>query len=187
MNGQPQLDEPEAPRRPRAVTAIGRTWLVAGIFLFAVAVVDVIIWTVLRPAMPTLLGYATQRDPSLRFLAPLFEHYATVKVIEAIFAAGAAISAYHFLNLRRWARAALEAASWLYLTYLAAFACLALTLGRRALDPAAVPGPHARERLIGGAGIGVLLVAGLIWMIVLLRSRKVRDAMAPASGSDALR
>ena len=174
------LNEPAEPPRPRAVTAIGRIWLVAGIFLFLVAAVDLIFWVVLRPAMPTILDYASRREPGMRFLSPYFRYYATIKSLEALFSAAVVFSAYSFLKLRGWARGALEAASWLYLAYITVFASLSFAVWRRAsLDPATVAAhPNAGQRLVGGLAIGILLVAGLVWMIVLLRGRKVRAAFA---------
>ena len=182
-------DEPGEAARPRAVTAIGRIWLVAGILFLAVAVVDLILWFALRPAMPTILGYAAEREPGFRLLGPYFEHYATIKFLEAVFASAVVVSAYHFLKLRPWARGALEAASWLYLAYLLAFVGFSYWARRHlSVEPSAMAArAHARERLLGGLGVGVLLVAGLVWMIVVLRGRRLRDAFQPGTGADTVR
>ena len=168
------------PPRPRAVTVIGRIWLIAGIFILAVAVVDLIVWVALRPAMPTILGYAAEREPGIRFLRPYFENYTTIKLIEAVFAAAVIVSAYHFLKLRSWARAAIEATCWLYVIYVVGLACFSFWMHRHlSIDSSAIAArQHERQRLIGGAGVGLLLVAGLVWMILLLRGKKVRAAFA---------
>lgn len=175
-------DEPEEPPRPRAVTVIGRIWLVAAIFMFLVAVVDLIVWTVLRPALPTLIEFASRRDPTLRFLAPFLGYYALAKSIEAVFAAAAGVSAYYFLRLRSWARAALEAASWIYLLYFCGIAYLSYRVWRRVtLDLSfAAASRYSPQRLAAGAGMEVLALAGLVTMIVFLRSRKLRSALAGA-------
>jgi len=178
----PPDPEPREPPRPRAVTIIGRVWLVAGTLLFLIGLVDLIFWVVLKPAMPTILGYAAQKDPGMRFLAPYFEHYTLVKTIEVFFGAAAALSAFHFLRLRAWARAALEAASWIYLVYIVAFFGFSYAIWRQALrDPAIVAAhPIAGERMVGGAGVAILLVAALVLAIVRLRGHRVRAAFEAA-------
>ena len=182
VDGLVPQDEPEEPTRPRAVTVIGRIWLVAAIVIFLLAVVDFIIWAVLRPALPTLIEFASRRDPRLKFLAPFVGYYAAAKAIEAVFAAAAGVSAYHFLRLRSWARAALEAASWIYLLYLCGFAYFSYRIWRRAtFDPSfAADARYSPERFARAAGVEVLFVAGLVTMIVFLRSRKLRSAFADA-------
>jgi len=145
----PSDPEPREPARPRVVTVIGRTWLVAATLLFLTALVDVIVWIVLKPAMPTILGYAAQKAPGMRFLAPYFEHYTLVKTIEVFFGAAAAVSAFYFLRMRAWARAALEAASWFYLVYLVAFFCFSYTIVRQAArDPATVAAHTSAQRTV---------------------------------------
>jgi hypothetical protein len=177
-----QDEEEDEPRRPTVVTVIGRIWLIAAILVFLVAVVDIIVWEVLRPALPTLLAYASRRDPRLRVLAPFVGYYTVYKSIEAVFAVGAGVSAYYFLRLRSWARAALEAASWIYLLYLCGFAYFSYRIWRRAsLDPSfAAETQYRPERFAAGVGVEVLLIAGIVTTIVFLRSRRLRSAFAGA-------
>jgi hypothetical protein len=178
-------DEAEPPPRPKAITVIGRIWLVAAIIMFLLAVVDFIVWAVLRPALPTLIEFASRRDPRLRLLAPFVGYYAAAKAIESVFAAAAGVCAYYFLRLRCWARAALEAASWIYLLYLCGFAYFSYRIWRRAmLDPSfAASAQYSPERFARAVGVEVLFMAGLVTMIVFLRSRKLRSAFggAPAA------
>src|SRR5262249_2292896 len=84
MTPEARTEEPEKEDRPKAVTVIGRIWLIAAIFFLLVAVVDLVLWEVLRPAIPTILDYAARRDARLKFLSPLLEHYVTVKSVEAV-------------------------------------------------------------------------------------------------------
>jgi hypothetical protein len=174
-------DEAKEPARPRIVTAIGRIWLVGGIFCLAIAVVDVIVWVALRPAMPTILGYAEQKAPGIRVLGPYFEHYAAIKSIEAMLAATVIVFAYQFLKMRAWARAALEAASWFYLVYVLSLLGVSYSLQLLGtIQGVSESGPRAVGRLVGSLGVGVLIAGALIWMIVALRGRKVRAAFAVA-------
>ena len=175
-------DEPGEPSRPRIVTVIGRIWLGIGIFALSIAVVDLIFWVSLGPAMPTVLGYAESKEPALRFMRPYFEHYAAIKSIEAIFAAFVTFSAWKFLKLRAWARPALETASWIYLLYFLAFLCVSYTFRLHGpIRRAAASDPMAMGRIVGGFGLGLLLIGAVIWMIVLLRGKKVRAAFATRS------
>src|SRR5262249_61330394 len=119
---------------------------------------------VLRPALPTLIEFASRRDPRLRFLAPFVGYYAAAKAIESIFAAAAGVSAYYFLKLRSWARAALEAASWVYLLYLCGFAYFSYPFWRRAvLDPSLAKSAQVLPELVSRAGRWVVrVIAGRI-------------------------
>jgi len=165
----------EEPERPKAVTVIGRLWLVlAALFLFQ-SIVDLVLWIALQPAMPTILGFAARRDPQTRFLEPLFEHYVTVKSLEAAVAVAVGLSAYHFLRLRAWARVAIQAACWLALAYISGFGVFWFSVWTRASrDPMAYP--YGRASLLAGFGVCLLLAAGLTAMIVLLRSGGLRAA-----------
>ena len=171
------------PARPRVVTVLGRIWLIGGIVYLAIDILDLIVWVALGPAMPTILGYAQEKEPALRFLRPYFDHYGAIKSGEAIFAAAVVLFAFEFLKLRGWARAALETAAWVYLLYVLAFLCVSFVLLRHApFTRAAASSPYAAGRLAGGLGMGLFLAAGLIWMISVLRGKKVRAAFAVPSG-----
>jgi hypothetical protein len=168
----------EEPERPKAVTVIGRLWLVlAALFLFQ-SIVDLVLWIALEPAMPTILGFAARRDPQARFLEPLFEHYVTVKSLEAAVAVAVGLSAYHFLRLRAWARVAIQAACWLALAYIAGFGVFWFSVWTRtSRDPTASSAhQYGRVSFLAGFGVCLALTAGLIAMIVLLRSEGVRAA-----------
>jgi hypothetical protein len=85
--------------------------------------------------------------------------------------------------MRAWARAALEAASWIYLVYIVAFFGFSFAILRQAaLDPALVAAhPIARQRLVGGAGVGILVASALVFTIVRLRGRSIRAAFEAAA------
>jgi hypothetical protein len=55
---------PQPSERPRAVTVIGRIWLVLAVLSVLRATGNLIVWAVLRPAVPSLIAALNDRDPA---------------------------------------------------------------------------------------------------------------------------
>jgi hypothetical protein len=179
------MESQEEPERPKAVTVIGRLWLIVAGFFVAQNVVDLILWKILQPAMPSLLELARQREPQTRFLGPLLEHYAAWKTIQILLAASVGIAAFFFLRLRPWARLAIQAVCWIVLFYFAAFGVFWTRIwGRAFVESVKTRSLSARSHgaitFLAGVGVCLAIVAGLTWLIGLLRSRRVKAAFAPA-------
>jgi hypothetical protein len=183
------METPEAPERPRAVTVIGWLWLVLAGAVFLRAVMDLVLWKILQPAMPSLLHLVTEREPEMRLLGPLFQLYSLFKTVEAVLAAAVGISAYFFLRLRPWARIALQTVSWLVLFYGACFAGLWIAIWRRPVADEAARGVLSLQSrgalgLLAGLLAALVLVAGMIVLIRFLRSPRIRAAFAaPPAGA----
>jgi hypothetical protein len=175
---------PEDAERPKAVTIIGRVWLVLAAILLFKDVVDLILWNVLQPAMPSLLDLASRRDPMTARLQPLFEHYVAVKTVEALFAGAAGVSAFFLLRLRPWARLAVQGACWIVIVYLGCFLAIwTKAWSSRALAEVRTHSVSESQGALGfGAGLGVTLalIAGFAVMIGVLRSRRLRAAFTAA-------
>jgi hypothetical protein len=170
----------EEPERPRAVTVIGWIWIVVGGLYFLRKVVDLVMWKALQPAAPALLREVESRDPEIRFLHPLFEHLTAIVIAEAIAGVAVVFLAYRFLRLRPRARVGIQIICWIVLCYVFAFVALWIRIWTRALalapDDPRFAGPHGRITLALGLGLSGALATGLIIMIVLLRSSRMRHA-----------
>lgn len=165
-------DRPTELERPKAVTVIGWIWLLlAAISLFK-TVVNLILWQALQPAIPSLVALAAQRDPMTRYLNPLLEHYGLVLAVQALLAAAIGISAYFLLQMRPWARVAIQTVCWLGLVYLACFSVFWLFI----MSKAATARPRGQVPTSVGILICAALAAGLAVMIGTLRSRRLREA-----------
>lgn len=168
----------EVRERPGVVSVIGWVWLVLALLLAAKALIDVVVWRVMKPAMPVLVDIAGGRSPEPpRYLQFVVEHLTEVKIAQAVLWIGVAAVAAGFLRLRPWARTAMQAFGWLGLAYMGCVIAISLAAWRQ-IPPAAV-GPSSSERagmLVGGFAVSGLIVAVLIAMIVALRRREVREA-----------
>lgn len=177
--------DPE-PVRPKAVTAIAWIWIVlAALFLFR-SLLDPFIWTVLKPAAPSLMAAMEQRSPRMALLRPLFGHFTAVKTVEAAAAVAVGFFAVALYRLRAWARVAIQAVCWTGVIYLVSFAALWATLWTR-ISGGTGAGASAHRSFVLGAGLALCLALaiGLIAMSAVLRTPAVRNAFRPAP-SDAM-
>ena len=182
--GSAILPEPER-ERPRAVTVIGRVWLVLGVLYLLRSLLNLISWKLLQMGAPGLLQSIAE-DPRYGWLLrPLFRHLSAWFSAEAIASALAAFSAYELLRLRRWARIAMQGVCWAALTYVALFTGLFAWLWPKAAALKAAADPTFSEHsygriLIAVSAASLALGAGLAVMIALLRGSKVREVFRSA-------
>ena len=173
------MPAPEETSRPKAVTVIGWLWLVLGFLFLFRALVNLIVWRILKPDMLGFLdAFGNVPPPQQMMLRPLFEHLTALQTCEAILSAAVIVVAFQLLRLRPWARVGMQAACWLVLVYVVAFGAFWVWLWGSVVT--AVPPSHASSfgRIGLIAGLAVLLAAagGLVAMIVLLASSRVREA-----------
>ena len=164
--------------RPAVVSVIGWVWLVLALLLAAKALIDVVVWRVMKPAMPVIMDIAGGRSPEPpRYVRYIVEHLTEVKIAQAVLWIAVAAVAAGFLRLRPWARTAMQAFGWIGLAYMGCVIAISLAAWR-AMPPAGVGG-SASERagmLVGGFAVSALIVAVFVAMIVALRRRDVREA-----------
>jgi hypothetical protein len=176
--------EPEF-ERPRAVTIIGRIWLVVAVILAAKSLLDLVVWKVLQPVLPLLVQLGGQAAPS-RIFDPLLAHLTEIKLAQALAWTAVAVAAFYFLRLRRWARVAVQAICWIGLAYVSCVGVVWAAAYSRipaagVVAHSSAPATHRTLLLLGGLLVCVVLIAGLIATIVLLRSTDVGRAFAVPS------
>lgn len=180
-------EEEEDTERPRAVTVIGRLWLIVAVLLLGKALVNLAVWTVLKPDAPSLIRDALANAPKIAFLRPLLSHITAVITVQALWWIFVGITAFALLRLRPWARVAIQGVCWFLLFYSVAFEILwsAVWPTLPAGSPGALPlgASYRTVALVAGVTVGVAAAAGLIWMIFLLRGPRVRAAF----GSDRMK
>jgi len=184
-------EEADGAERPRAVTIIGRLWLILAVLLFCKAVVNLAVWKVLQPDAPSLVRDALANAPKLSFLRPLLSHITAVMTVQALWWVFVGVAAVGLLRLRPWARVAMQGVCGFLLVYF-----LGIEMFWALVWPN-LPSGNARGVALGASSRAVALVAGLtvcaaasaglIWMIVLLRGPRVRAAFAaePAKAGQA--
>lgn len=177
------------PLRPKAVTVIGWLWLVLAVLFLFRAIVNMVVWKILKPDMPSVLRtFGGEPVPLQRFLPVLFEHLTALQTTEAILSAAVIVLAIQLLRLRPWARAGVQVLCWLGIAYLAAFSAFWVWLwGKIAASAPAPATSFERFGLPAGLAVCLAAAAGLAVMIASLRSQHVRDAfrtLPPGSSHD---
>lgn len=165
-------EEEEGAPRPKAVTIIGRLWLVLAVYFLGKDLVNLAIWKVLQPDAPSIFGSFGIQEPRLRLLRPLFAHMTAFLTAQAVWWAVVGVAAFALLRLRPWARVAVQGVSWVLLAYGAALGLFWVLLPGRGVGVPALS--HQALGLV--SLVAVLAAAGLITMIVLLRAPRVREA-----------
>jgi hypothetical protein len=173
-------EEEEGAERPRAVTVIGRLWLVVAVLLLGKALVNLAVWTVLKPDAPSIVKDALAQTPRFRLVRPLFAHLTTVMMMQALWWIFVGIAAFALLRLRPWARVAIQGVCCFLLVYSVAFeifwAAVWPTLAAGSAGAMTLGASYRTVALVAGLTVGAAAAAGLIWMIVLLRGPSVRAA-----------
>jgi hypothetical protein len=173
-------EEQEGAGRPKAVTIIGRLWLVLAVLLLCKALVNMAIWKVLQPEAPSFIGDALAQTASFRFMRPLLTHITAVITAQALWWTFVGVAAFGLLRLRPWARVAIQGVCGFLLVYATGFevfwAVVWPTLPVRRATVVALGTSYQTLALVAGLTVCAAMSAGLIWMIVLLRGSKVRAA-----------
>ncbi len=92
-----QMEKPEQSERPRPVTVIGWAWLIVAAVSLARAVVNLVLWLTLRPAILTILGLTASRLPQSVWARILLEHFTAITTVQALFWAAVLIAAWSLL------------------------------------------------------------------------------------------
>jgi hypothetical protein len=170
--------------RPRAVTVIGRLWLVVAVLLMGKALVNLSVWTVLKPDLPTFIRDAMAQTPQFRFLRPLLVHLTAVMLLQVLWWIFVGVAAFALLRLRPWARVAIQGVCCFLLVYSLGFeilwAAVWPTLPARSAGAVALGASYRTLMLVAGLTAATAVSAGLVWMIVLLRGPGVRAAFKDA-------
>ncbi len=170
------------------MSVIGWTALVIAGFFVARALIDLVIWRVMRPAIPALLETSLGREPAPPHLRFLLEHLTELKLAQACFWSFVAASAIGLLRLRPWARVAMQAACGVlagYCAVVALFWIRAWSLSpRESPQSGQLSDAHRAILLSGALGLCVLFASGLAAVVLLLRGERVKAVFRapPAPG-----
>ena len=174
------MPQPES-QRPRAVTLIGRIWLVLAVLSLLRSVGNLIFWTVLRPAMPSLVEALNDKDPRTLFLGPILAHFVSLNVTLAVLSLAVGVCAWQLLRMRSWARPVIQAISVLALVYVVCLGLLWALAWMRVPAESAWRAPNHGLLLAAGLALSLLFAAGFASMITSLQSRRVREAFLLAA------
>lgn len=161
--------------RPTSVTVIGWAWIVLGVLGGLLALTGLV-------AMLSMGSVA----PDDGHMAGFMLVHPVIAVSQVALAALAVVAGGQFLALKAWARAVLEALSWLAIALLAVMA-LSMLFGGMLMEG----GQWAEGGHMGGRGhfmggffmllIGAIYAAPFVIMLVYLRGPEVKGAMVKPS------
>jgi hypothetical protein len=169
------------PDRPQAVSRIGWGWLVFGAILLVRSLLDLVVWRVLAPAVPSFISLLDATRPENRLVRRIVDHLVAYKAIEAVFAAVVILVASQFLRLRPWARPALQILCGVVTVYVLAFAAFGAWLWPRLESQRARP--TAAEATGSGLVLGlviVLVILAIAWLLVRMIRRMSSAAVREA-------
>jgi hypothetical protein len=172
-------------KRPTAITVIGWIFLVSSILMILSGGLGFIAFSFMKQLgeeMPPIYDELPNQYQILRIIFQNFGIAALLQVALAIFVLMASI---HFLQLRKWARYALEIITWLGLFYVVAFGIFWLvswiTITSSIPVSEAPFGPPPMFNIIGaimGCVVTVGWVVPLIIIIIFLRGKTIKDAVS---------
>jgi len=170
---------PEPGERPRAISVIAWLSLVLSALLVAKALIDLVVWKGMGPAVPALLGMA-RTTTDTPYVRTILTHLTEIKLLQAALWIVIACIAAGLLRLRPWARRAMQVVGGCVLLYFSGL-LVAWSFAWNAPPPPGVTPLSRTARLTllgGGATVIVLLGAIVIWMIAILRRPEIRRAFA---------
>ena len=171
---------PEPAERPREISVIAWLTLVSSALLAAKALIDLVVWKAMGPAVPRLLGITGDPSANLRYVRMIVGHMTEIKLGQAILWMAIGGIAIGLLRLRNWARAAMQVVGVAMLLYFAGI-LIAWAFAWNAPPPANSSVPPLSEAsrmtlMAGGAAVLIFFGAVVVWMIVILRRPRIRAA-----------
>jgi len=157
--------------RPKAVTAVGWTFLVLSSLRFLEDVFGWIVWKLGDPE-PLVRFFLPPGSPEDDLALLALRHFPTFVAVQALLALGVATISWNFLRLRPWARPALEIVCWIAVAIVTGIAGYLASARAGATGRVALGLAHAVFVLLG---IDLLFAAA----IATIRSRGVRAAFRP--------
>lgn len=161
--------------RPKAVTVIGAAWLIFGGFRFLGGLFGLIMWKL--GGMQDLFQRPTAFSGLLpmRILRSVFRQFGVEVTVQMLVGLVVVFCAIGLLQLRPWARRAIEVLCWLGLTFVVCFSIFWVFLWTGVIGEAASHPPEYRSLAVS---ITLLLTGGLalafVAMIRVLRRADVR-------------
>ncbi len=175
-------------KRPTAVSVIAWTWIVTGGFAAVTGVMSLLMF-VAMPPLPSQLPPVPEMPQGFGFMMGMFRYFVWLVLAQLALATVAIVAGIQFLQLRPWARAALEMLSWVSLIYVVGFGLFWISTWSTMTGQFAQQGaPFDVETLrIAGLAVGIFVTLAfaipLGIMIKYLRGKAIRAAMLSGTPS----
>ena len=177
--------EKAGPARPTAITIIAWVFIALGILMLLIASLAIAAHMLMKAMAGGNMPLPAENAPApFQLMARIFRYIDILAYFQMALASFIMLAGYYFLKLRKWARAALEAVSWLGAAYILGFGVFWIIAWTSATGP--MPAPEQVPELprlftifgvIMGAVVTISMAAPIGVAIWYLRSTKVRNAV----------
>jgi hypothetical protein len=172
-------------KRPTAITIIGWIFIVTAILMIFSSVIAFIAFSYMKQIAEEMPPIAEELPNQFRIIRIFFQHFGILALLQVAFAIFVLMASLYFLQLRRWARTALEIVAWLGLVYVVGFGIFWVASWINITSSFPVPevssGPPPMFNIIGatmGCVVTVVWAAPLIIIIIFLRGKSIKDAVS---------
>lgn len=172
-------------KRPTAITVIGWIFLVSSILMILSGGLGLIAFSFMNQMAEEMPPIPDELLNQFQILRIIFQNFGIIALLQVALAIFVLMASIHFLQLRKWARYALEIITWLGLFYVVGFGLfwvaswITITLSIPASE--APSGPPPMFNIIGaimGCVVTVVWVVPLIIIIIFLHGKTINDAVS---------
>ena len=170
--------------RPTSVSVIAWTWIVTGGFAVFSGIMSLLMLGAM-PALQSELPHTPGMPQDFGLITSMFPYFGWLVLTQLVLAAVAIVAGIQFLQLRSWARAALEILSWISLIYVVGFGLFWISTWSTITGGFAQEGAPFDMETLRVAGLAVAIFITLAFaiplgiMIKYLRGKVIREAMLP--------
>jgi uncharacterized protein YneF (UPF0154 family) len=172
-------------KRPTAITVIGWIFIVTAILMIFSGGIAFIAFSYMKQIAEEMPPIAQELPNQFRVMRIIFQNFGILALLQVAFAVFVLMASLYFLQLRRWARSALEIVAWLGLVYVVGFGIfwVASWINITSSFPASqVPsGLSPMFNIIGaimGGVVTVIWAVPLVIIIIFLRGKTIKDAVS---------
>jgi hypothetical protein len=170
------------PERPGAVTAIGWIWIVLAGLVLLRSLLNMTLWSVMEWQAPRMIEAMQQRATEAWIFGLMLRHVVLKNALMAVASIAVVVFAWGLLQLKKWGRIGVQVACWFSLVYMAVFICAWIVYWPVIAEVGTRDRGLTEARLTqvyyGGLGGSLAIGVGLIAMIAVLGSRRVRAAFS---------
>jgi len=172
-------------KRSTSITVIGWIFLVSSILMIFSGGLGFIAFSFMKQLAEEMPPLSDELPNQFQIMRIIFQNFGIIALLQVALATFVLMASIHFLQLRKWARNALEIITWLGLFYIVGFGIFWVVSWitiTSSFPVSEVPsGPPPMFNIIGavmGCVVTVVWVVPLIIIIIFLRGKTIKDAVS---------
>ncbi len=172
-------------KRPTAITVIGWIFLVSSILMILSGGLGFIAFSFMKQMAEEMPPISEELPKQFQILRIIFQNFGIIALLQVALAIFVLMTSIYFLQLRKWARAALEIITWLGLFSVVGFGIFWvvswITITSNIPVSEVPSGPPPMFNIIGaimGCVVTVVWAVPLIIIIIFLRGKTIKNAVS---------